>query len=427
MSENFDSILSALDQDQRKAVITLDGPLYILAGAGAGKTRTITHRIAYAVKSKHWSAESILATTFTTKAALEMKERLEELGISGVAVNTFHSHALQQLKSFWGQISKEKFPAILDNRASFLEGICKSESLSFSASQIRALSDRIGLMKTSLIPIENFSTAGNWISKDGLDFISDNDFMNLAKMYESKKAQNNRIDFEDIMLIMIHLIKDNTNIAKKLRSTYRHFIVDEFQDVSPLQYYMLRMWMGESKDVCVVGDPSQTIYSFAGASCYYLNNFDQEFPGAKHIQIIKNYRSNKAIVDLANNILERKRNKDYKQLKLQSNKNLGNTIFYNVYKNEKEEAEKTIEKIVTLLNQGMKMHDIAVLYRARFQARNLLDELNLRKLPYIEKEGQKFFDYSAISLLLQTINRNKPFYEKQTQNLEDAKKAFCKR
>ncbi|MDR2748613.1 MAG: ATP-dependent helicase [Bifidobacteriaceae bacterium] len=427
MDENLDNILAALDSNQKKAVMTLDGPLYILAGAGAGKTRTITHRIAYAVKSKHWEASSIIATTFTTKAAIEMKERLEQLGILGVSVNTFHAHALHQLKNFWKMVSKDQFPSILDNRFSFIQSICKAAGFSFSAAQIGSISDQIGLMKTSLIPIENYANASTWSANCNLDFISANDFISLSNTYESKKAQNNKIDFEDIMLVLIHIIEKYPNIAKTLRSTYRHFIVDEFQDVSPLQYYMLRMWMGDSRDLCVVGDPSQTIYSFAGASCYYLNNFDKEFPGANHIKISKNYRSNAAIVDLANSVLAKKRNKDYEQLKLESNKNSRNAIEYNVYKNEKEEAEKTVDKIISLINSDAKLSDIAVLYRARFQARNIIDELNNRNIPYIEKDGQKFFDYPIIELLLQTIKANRGFYDVTLKNEIEYMKVFSER
>ncbi|MDR3128301.1 MAG: ATP-dependent helicase, partial [Bifidobacteriaceae bacterium] len=223
MSISVKSILANLDSEQIKAVKTLDGPLYILAGAGAGKTRTITHRIAYAVKSNYWSVNSILATTFTVKAALEMKDRLEKLEVSGVTVNTFHGVALEILKTNWQIITSAPFPELMDNRLSFLESICKSNSYNLSNIQIMAISDEISWMKTSLVPVEQYKESLSWNNHEALDFINTEEFLYIFDCYETIKSQNNRIDFEDILLIMAHGIERYPQLDNKVRGRYRHF------------------------------------------------------------------------------------------------------------------------------------------------------------------------------------------------------------
>jgi DNA helicase-2/ATP-dependent DNA helicase PcrA len=431
-SKEAERVLLDLDLEQRKAARILDGPLYILAGAGAGKTRTITHRIAYAVKSKYWSPTAIIATTFTTKAAREMKDRLERLGIVGVTVNTFHGTSLGLLKKYWHYITTYPFPEILNNKFSLLENICKQVGFSFSSYQVSSIAEEISWVKTSLLPIENYKDNINWKNRDALEFMTSEQFGQIYKIYEECKAKINQIDFEDILLIMVHIIDQYPQIAAKIRQNYRYFIVDEFQDISPLQYYVLRMWMGQNLDICVVGDPSQTIYSFAGASCYYLNNFDKLFPGAKHIKIVKNYRSSEQIVQLANKILLHKRNKNYEQLKLKSNKSVRddkniNSLNFDIYKNEKQEAEKVVVKIEELLNKGYKLSDIAILYRAKFQARNILQFVEKKNLPFIEKGSEKFFENPVINLILEDIKKNKVFYTQEYSSFEECISNFRKR
>ncbi|MDR3152446.1 MAG: ATP-dependent helicase [Bifidobacteriaceae bacterium] len=431
-NQKIEEILDDLDFEQRKAATTLDGPLYILAGAGAGKTRTITHRIAYAVKSKYWAPSAILATTFTTKAAREMKDRLEQLGIIGATINTFHGASLALIKKYWHYITVYPFPEILNSKFSLLENICKQTGFSFSSYQISSISEEISWVKTSLLPIENYKDNTNWKNRDILQFLPADQFIQIYKIYEAHKAKMNKIDFEDILLIMVHAIDQFPRVASEIRQNYRYFIVDEFQDISPLQYYVLRMWMGHNLNICVVGDPSQTIYSFAGASCYYLNNFDKLFPGAKHVKIIKNYRSDKQIVQLANKILLKKRNKDYQQLKLESGKlsrdfkNI-NCLNFDIYKNEKQEAQNVISKIKKIIEEGYKMSDIAILYRAKFQARNVLQEAEKANLPFVERGQEGFFETPLINLILNNIKKNKVFYTKNYPSFGEYANNFQKR
>ncbi|WP_100811255.1 MULTISPECIES: ATP-dependent helicase [unclassified Microbacterium] len=292
--------LRDLDEHQREAVLAVRGPVCVLAGAGSGKTRVITHRIAYGVDSGMYSPSRVMAVTFTTRAAGEMRGRLRSLGIEGVSARTFHAAALAQLNYFWPTVAGgESAPPVLSNKVRALSDAASGLRLTLDGATLRDVASEIEWRKVTLRTIEDYARAG----RPGLGRLSPDAVVALHEAYEKLKDERRQLDFEDILLACAGMIESEPRVARAVREQYRHFTVDEYQDVSPLQERLLGLWLGERNDLCVVGDASQTIYSFAGADPRFLLDFERHHPGALMVRLERNYRSEPPVLATANALM----------------------------------------------------------------------------------------------------------------------------
>ena len=302
------SHLDELDDEQREAVLAARGPVCVLAGAGTGKTRTITRRIAHLVTAGHVAAGQVLAVTFTQRAAGEMRSRLRALddgaGTGSVQAMTFHAAARRQLHYFWPRVVGDTGWQLLDSKFSVVAQAASRAGLHVSTDDVRDLAGEIEWAKASLISPEDYATA---VAEAGRDIPLD-----AAKVsgvyagYETAKARADGmalLDFDDLLLHTAAAIENDAAVAEEFRDRYRCFVVDEYQDVTPLQQRVLDAWLGERDDLTVVGDANQTIYSFTGASPRYLLNFSRRFPDAAVVRLERDYRSTPQVVSLANQVI----------------------------------------------------------------------------------------------------------------------------
>lgn len=298
---SIDELLQNLDPQQRAAALCLRGPLAIRAGAGSGKTRTITHRIAYGVASGVYNPEKVLALTYTKKAAAELRQRLAELGAAGVTARTFHSLALEQLHEFWNELIGGKHPEPLSNTKKQLLVQKALQECALVAPE-GALADvlaEIEWRKVTMLSIGGYRTSG----RQGAAGFSAMQLAEIMHSYEEIKIALRAIDFEDVIALTAGMIEAERFIAERVRRRFQHFTVDEYQDISPLQHTLLHAWLGDNSNICVVGDASQTIFSFAGANQGFLLNFGKEFPDAEIIELQRSYRSTPAIIECANRLM----------------------------------------------------------------------------------------------------------------------------
>ena len=296
-----DPLLADLDPAQREAVEITSGPLCILAGAGSGKTRVISRRVAYALATGVVRPRDVLVVTFTDKAAGEMRARLAALGQPGVAASTFHAAALRQLRHFWPRVHGSDPPAILDSKVPILAPLAAGLPGGYRFLAVRDLAGEIEWAKARRIRPNEYEMRA---IDDDRDASLPPDLMaNLYRRYESAKARAGRIDFEDMLELTIGLIEGDDTIAAEVRDRYRWFSVDEYQDTNPLQAALLDAWLGGRDDLAVVGDEDQTIYTFTGASSDYLIGFEARYPSARVVRLETNYRSTPEVLALANRIL----------------------------------------------------------------------------------------------------------------------------
>nr|WP_241249419.1 ATP-dependent helicase [Agrococcus sp. KRD186] len=296
-----DRILAGLDEQQRQAATTLGGPVAILAGAGTGKTRAITHRIAYAVATGEQAEHASLALTFTARAAGEMRTRLARLGASRVQARTFHAAALAQLSHFWPRITGSHMPKLLPQKAATVADAAAQLRLRLPTAQLRDAAGEIEWRKSQAMTMEDYGVQAR--IRPMPTGIAPEAMLDLHMAYERVKDERRQIDFEDVLLATAGMIEREPVVADEVRSRYRHFTVDEYQDVSPMQQRVLAAWLGERRDICIVGDPSQTIYSFAGADAASMNRFLHEHPDAEVVRLERSYRSTSAIVGSANRLM----------------------------------------------------------------------------------------------------------------------------
>src|SRR6476469_237785 len=298
-----DDVLAALDPEQREVAAQPLGPMCVLAGAGTGKTRAITHRIAYGVHAGALQPQRVLAVTFTARAAGEMRSRLRDLGVAGVQARTFHAAALRQLHYFWPQVIGGAAPEVMPHKAGLVAEAASRLRLQLDRSALRDLAAEVEWAKVSLLTRESYPAAARRAGRDpaGLDVTA---AARVLALYEEVKTERGVIDFEDVLLVTAGVLQDHPQIAETVRRQYRHFVVDEYQDVSPLQQRLLDLWLGGRDELCVVGDASQTIYSFTGASPKYLLDFQRRFTGARLVRLVRDYRSTPQVVNLANRLLD---------------------------------------------------------------------------------------------------------------------------
>ncbi len=296
-----DALLADLDPAQREAVIITSGPLCILAGAGSGKTRVISRRVAYALATDVVRPRDVLVVTFTDKAAGEMRARLSSLGHTGVAASTFHAAALRQLRHFWPQVHGTEPPAILESKVPILAPLAKGLPGGYRYLAVRDLAGEIEWAKARRIGPDAYEDRAIEEDRDGP--LPSDLMAGLYRRYEAAKRRAGRIDFEDMLELTIGLIDGDAAIAAEVRDRYRWFSVDEYQDTNPLQAALLDAWLGGRDDLAVVGDEDQTIYTFTGASSDYLIGFPERFPASPVVRLESNYRSTPQVLALANRIL----------------------------------------------------------------------------------------------------------------------------
>ncbi|WFN89893.1 ATP-dependent DNA helicase UvrD2 [Arcanobacterium wilhelmae] len=386
---NPEELLEALDPEQREVAQHLHGPLAVLAGAGTGKTRAITYRIAYGVKTGAYQPTNVLAVTFTNKAAGEMRSRLLDLGAGNVQTRTFHSAALSQLRYFWPQVIGGVVPEIREHKAPLVA--MAAERLGFPTDRVsvRDFASELEWSKVSLIAPEDYALRALEARREIPGDLTGQDMAALISAYEVVKAERGVIDFEDTILILIGLMSSREDVAAQIRRQYKHFVVDEYQDVSPMQHRLLQLWLGDRRDICVVGDVSQTIYSFTGAKADYLASFSKEFPKARTVTLNRDYRSTAQIVDLANEVIGE--NHTEGAVFLRAMGGTGRLVEYREYADDEAEANEIAGRIISLHQQGVDYSDMAILYRTNSQSERFEAALSAAGVPATVRGTTRFF------------------------------------
>ena len=385
---HLDDLLGALDPEQREVAEALRGPVRVLAGAGTGKTRAITHRIAHGVEQGVYAPTEVLAVTFTTRAAGEMRGRLHRLGAPGVQARTFHSAALRQLRWFWPTTYGGELPTLTDSKIPLLVGAARRLRVQTDQALLRDLASEIEWAKVSNVGPDDYPRVADRHARavSGLDHET---VGRLFGAYEEVKRSQARIDMEDVLLLTAGMLADEERVAAQVRAQYKWFVVDEFQDVSPLQSALLDLWLGGRDEICVVGDPAQTIYSFAGADASYLRDFPRKFPGATSVELFRNYRSSPEVVEAANAVLA---GSSSPSVRLRAQRPSGPEVRFTPASDEVAEADAVADAAGELLRRGLAPSEIAVLFRINAQSEAFEEALASRGLPYVVRGAARFFE-----------------------------------
>jgi DNA helicase-2/ATP-dependent DNA helicase PcrA len=421
-----EEILAALDTEQRAVATAVRGPVCVIAGAGTGKTRAITHRLAYAVDIGVVDPQRILALTFTARAAGEMRTRLRALGVPSVAARTFHAAALKQLMYFWPHVLGGRFPSLLTTKTGFLgEAINRANvSATKSNSVLRDVAGEIEWAKVIGLAPDEYTKAADDYARPIRVSNNKVDATQIAKVYEayeSLKKQERAIDFEDVLLLTVGMLEEERDVRDRVRDQYRYFTVDEYQDVSPLQQRLLDLWLGKRDDICVVGDPAQTIYSFAGATPAFLLNFTNKYPGAEVIRLTSGYRSTPEIINTANTIL-RSASLGHE---LDAINEHGEKPEAQGFKTEREEIDALVNLIKTDLTNGVNSYEIAILARTNSQLESFEAALNAAGIENQIRNAERFFNRAEVREILKAIRSASVLSEGDwLADLRDAMKPF---
>jgi DNA helicase-2/ATP-dependent DNA helicase PcrA len=380
-------VLEGLDPEQRAAASAVRGPVVILAGAGTGKTRAITHRIAYAVRSEAVPAGQLLAVTFTARAAGELRARLRNLGAHGVQARTFHAAALRQLQYFAPRVLGGAMPEVVANPIRLVGNAAARARLRLHRTELRDLASEIDWAKAALAGPEDYPKRSVEAARTPpLDAAT---VAEVYDGYEKAKRRAGQVDFSDLLLIMAGAIEQYRDVAEEVRSRYRHFVVDEYQDVSPLQQRLLDAWLGGRDDICVVGDANQTIYSFAGATPRHLLQFRTRYPEAVEVRLHRDYRSTPQVVELANQLIRG-------GVQLVGQREAGPAPTFSEFDDEPAEAASVALKCHNLIDAGTPAAEIAVLFRVNAQSEVYEAALSAAGVPYVLRGGERFFDRPEI-------------------------------
>ncbi|WP_131737754.1 ATP-dependent DNA helicase UvrD2 [Actinomadura roseirufa] len=383
-----EAVLEGLDPDQRAVAEAVRGPVCVLAGAGTGKTRAITHRIAYAALSGVVAPQRVLAVTFTTRAAGELRARLRQLGVPGVQARTFHAAALRQLTYFWPRVIGGEPPKIIESKIGLVADAARACRLSLGRTELRDVASEIEWSKVTQRRPEDYAAA---IATSGrrppADIV---DVARVYAMYEQLRRERNLLDFEGMLELTAAVLTEHREVAGQVREQYRHFVVDEFQDVNPLQKLLLDTWLGDRDDLCVVGDPNQTIYSFTGASASHLLDFTRDHPGATVVELVRDYRSTPQVVRLANGVIGQA--KGGHPLHLVAQRPDGPEPVFTQYDDEVAEADDTARRARKLIDEGVPAREIAILYRINAQSEAYEAALAAAGVPYVLRGAERFFE-----------------------------------
>jgi DNA helicase-2/ATP-dependent DNA helicase PcrA len=410
-----DPLTAGLDDEQREAVLAPRGPVCVLAGAGTGKTRTITHRIAQLVAGGHVAAGQVLAVTFTQRAAGEMRSRLRTLdaaartgsGVGAVQALTFHAAAHRQLRYFWSRVVGDTGWQVLDSKFAMVARAASRTRLNVSTDDVRDLAGEIEWAKASLIGPEEYpgavATAGRDIPLDAAQVAA------VYDAYEALKARGETVtllDFDDLLLHTAAAIENDVAVAEEFRDRYRCFVVDEYQDVTPLQQRVLSAWLGDRDDLTVVGDANQTIYSFTGASPRFLLDFSRRFPDATVVRLERDYRSTPQVVSLANQVIAAARGRVAgSKLQLSGQRDPGPAPSFHEHPDETAEAAAVAASIARLIESGTPPSEIAVLYRVNAQSEVYEEALTEAGIAYQVRGGEGFFNRQEIKQALLAVQR----------------------
>ncbi len=385
-----ESLLEVLDPEQREVATTLAGPVCVVAGAGTGKTRAITHRIAYGVATGTYDPAEVLAVTFTTRAAGEMRSRLAALGAPGVQARTFHSAALRQARYFWPKVFGGELPELSVSKLPFLGEAARRTRVGTEQALLRDLAGEIEWAKVSNVRPDDYPRLAPPAKRvvAGLDATT---VGHVFAAYEEVKRERVRFDMEDLLLAAVALLDEDERVAAQVRRQYRWFTVDEYQDVSPVQVALLTRWLGARDDLCVVGDPWQTIYTFAGASTTHLAEFGRRFDGARRIELVRNYRSTPQVVLLANAVATT-RGRPRDGVVLRAQRPDGPPVTMQGHPDEVAEAEWIAAELHRRQQAGTALREMAVLVRINAQTRALEEAFGARGLAYTLRGADRFFD-----------------------------------
>ncbi len=381
-------LLAALDPEQRLVAEALRGPVRVLAGAGTGKTRAITHRIAHGVATGVYAPSEVLAVTFTTRAAGEMRARLRGLDAGGVQARTFHSAALRQLRYFWPHVHGTELPQLIESKIGLLASATRRQRLNTDQALLRDLASEIEWAKVSNVSpatyVDVAEARGRSVAGQTLAVVA-----HVFDAYEEVKRDQGRMDMEDVLLLTAGMLAEDERVAAQVRRQYKWFVVDEFQDVSPIQSALLDLWLGGRDELCVVGDPAQTIYSFAGANADFLRDFPAKFPGTTSIELVRNYRSTPQVVQAANTLLAGTASQG---VDLRSQQAAGPAVTFEAHPDEVAEAKAVAARILQLRGDGREPGEMAVLFRINAQSESFEEALAARGIPYIIRGAARFFD-----------------------------------
>jgi len=395
-----DAVLAALDPEQRQVALAARGPVCVLAGAGTGKTRAVAHRIAYAVATGIVDPARVLAVAFTTRAAGELRARLRLLGsqampgggMERVQARTFHAAALRQLTHFWPLTVGGAPPRVLDSKISLLAEAGRRLRLRLSPLDLRDVAGEIEWAKVTGVRPEEYpqeSVKAGRTQPAGPAEVS-----RLYAAYEELRRERHLVDFESVLELTAAILAEHPAAAAAVRDRYSYFVVDEYQDVNPLQKILLDAWNGGRDDVCVVGDPRQTVFSFTGATPSYLTGFAAEFPDAAVIRLVRNYRSTPQVVALANRVGGRFRRPGDGVLVAQ--RSAGPEPEFTEYPDEQEEAAAVARRAATLIRSGTAARQIAVLVRTNAQTPGFEQALGDAGVPFVVKGAERFFERAEV-------------------------------
>ncbi len=388
-------ILDNLNETQKEAVLNTDGPMLILAGAGSGKTRVLTTKIAYLIQFKNVNPLNILAITFTNKAANEMKTRVENmLGINSslIQISTFHSFGLKIIKNNCEKLGfKSNFTIIdADDSLSIIKKIIKDMNLDPKEISPKTIRNRISSAKNELMTPEKLE---KYINNEMDEIV-----VNVYKKYQNKLITNNSLDFDDLLMLPIKLFDENPSILEYYQEKFKYILIDEYQDTNRVQYILTKKLSAKYKNICVVGDPDQSIYGFRGSNYRNILNFENDYKNTKIVVLEQNYRSTKNILNAANDVI--KNNKERKEKNLWTNNTKGDLIKYKRCNDEKEEAKYVVDNIKKLIKNNEPLEEICVLYRTNAQSRNIEEALLKENIPYKVVGSFYFYNRKEIKDLI---------------------------
>ena len=402
MALNSEEILAALDDEQRAVALASRGPVCVIAGAGTGKTRAITHRIAYAASIGVMDPQKVLALTFTARAAGEMRMRLRTLGVPTVAARTIHSAALKQLLYFWPQVFGGRAPDLLTTKTGFItQAITRADlqgTLSITSRDLmRDVASEIEWAKSSQVVPEDYVNESS--KRTQKPRINPEQIAQVYSAYMSLMKQERAMDFEDVLLLTAAMLEEEREVRERVQDQYRYFTIDEYQDISPLQQRVINAWLASRQEICVVGDPAQTIYSFAGATPVFLNTFTQRFPDADVIRLTSGYRSTPEITLMANTVLRSAAMGQ--ELVAQNDHGAKPTVA--AYKDESAEIAGVVKDIGALLSEGAPAQEVAILARTNNQLNSIEKAIAAAGLPYQVRNNERFFDRTDVREFLKGV------------------------
>ena len=390
------SIYDTLNNEQREAVFCTEGPLLMLAGAGSGKTRSLTHRIAYLIEEKGVAPWNILAITFTNKAAQEMRERVDALvgyGSEDIWISTFHATCSRILRRHIDLLGYDRNFTIYDasDQKSLMKEVLKEMKIDTKQFPERSVMSEISSAKNE------YKSPLDYRNEYGSNFRNQR-IADIYEHYQKRLKENNALDFDDLLVKMVDLFQTNPDVLEHYQDRFQYIMVDEYQDTNKVQFLLVSLLAKKYRNLCVVGDDDQSIYKFRGANIYNILNFEKVFPDAQVIRLEQNYRSTQNILNAANGVIAN--NKGRKEKKLWTENQKGELVHFKQYDTEYDEADGVVSRINFLAMRGVQYKDMAILYRTNAQSRIFEEKLKQKNIPYAIVRGISFYDRKEIKDLM---------------------------